>query len=300
VKASDKPLLSMPAEVPSPQPSPEGGKDDEEKGVQRILLDYPVRSRPRYGWGLPDHPGLTRILWEGRDGYRDLLLDFATNIDALQRIQVEGSPDSAEPSWINNYYPGLDAVALYGMLSRLRPRLYMEVGSGNSTKFVRRALRDQELPTRLVSVDPHPRAEVDALCDEVIRQPLEDVDPSVVDRLEPGDVFFIDGSHRVFMNSDVVATFLDFMPRLKPGIHVHIHDIWIPSDYPPDWASRFYSEQYLLAAQLLARTTAYRVEFPGWFVGNDPELSLILMPLWDLPHMRRVERHGCSFWLETK
>jgi hypothetical protein len=295
--ASEAPAQPTPQEVPPPQPSPQGGGSD---SVQRILLDYPVRSRPRYGWGLPDHPGLSRILWEGRERYRSLLLDFATNIDALQKLPVEGSPDDTEPSWINNYYPGLDSVALYGLLTRLRPRLYMEVGSGNSTKFVRRALRDQGLPTRLVSIDPHPRAEVDALCDEVIRQPLEDVDPSVVDRLDFGDVLFVDGSHRVFMNSDVVAAFLDLMPRLKPGVHVHIHDIWIPSDYPPDWAPRFYSEQYLLAAQLLAGGTAYEVEFPGWFVCNDPELSLILMPLWELPHMRRVERHGCSFWIETK
>jgi len=239
-------------------------------------------------------------MWDGWERYRELLLDFAAHIGELQRIPVEGAADGAEPSWINNYFPGLDSVALYGLLARLRPRLYMEVGSGNSTKFVRRAIRDQDLSTRVVSIDPHPRAEVDVLCDEVIRQPLEDVDPAVVDQLRSGDVLFIDGSHRVFMNSDVVAAFLDFMPRLQPGVHVHIHDIWIPSDYPPDWSSRFYSEQYLLAAQLVAGTTAYEVEFPAWFVTNDPELSLILEPLWAQPHMRRVERHGCSFWLVTK
>lgn len=272
----------------------------EEDGVRRILLDYPVRSRPRYGWGRPDHPGLSRLMWEGRERYRELMLDFARHIDRLQRIPVEALSDSPEPRWLNHYYPGLDSVALYGLLVRLRPRLYMEVGSGNSTKFVRRALQDHGLATQVVSIDPHPRAEVDALCDEVIRQPLEDVDPEVVDRLEPGDVFFLDGSHRVFMNSDVVAAFLDFLPRLKAGVHVHVHDIWIPSDYPREWSSRFYSEQYILAAQLLAGTTAYEVEFPAWFVTNDQELSLILQPLWDIPHMRRVERHGCSFWLVTR
>ena len=270
-----------------------------ERKVERILLDYPVRSRPRHGWGRPDHPGLVRILREGRERYRRLLLEFASHLDRLQRIQVEGSPDDGEPSWINNYYPGLDSVALYGIVAGSGARTYMEVGSGNSTKFARRAVRDLNLETRIVSIDPHPRAAVDALCDEVIRQPLEDVDPTVVDRLQPGDVFFIDGSHRVFMNSDVAAAFLDFLPRLKPGIHVHVHDIWIPSDYPPDWASRFYSEQYLLAAQLLAGATAFEVEFPCWYVCQDEELSQAIAPLWELPHMARVERHGCSFWLLT-
>ncbi len=278
----------------------DGGLTAEESGVRRILLDYPVRSRPRYGWGRPDHPGLARRMWAGRERYRELLLDFAGHIDQLARIPVEGPADGPEPNWVNDYFPGLDSVALYGLVARHRPRLYMEVGSGNSTKFVRRAVRDHGLSTRVVSIDPHPRAEVDALCNEVIRQPLEDVDPTVVDQLQSGDVLFIDGSHRVFMNSDVVAVFLDFMPRLQAGVHVHIHDIWIPSDYPPEWSWRFYSEQYMLAAQLIAGTTAYEVEFPGWFVTNDPELSLILQPLWDRPHMRRVERHGCSFWVVTK
>src|SRR5438132_2758560 len=107
----------------------------DEPGVRRILLNYPVRSRPRYGWGRPDHPGLSRLMWAGHDRYRELLLDFAGHIHDLQRIQVEGAANDAQPSWINHYFPGLDSVALYGMLARLRPRLYMEVGSGNSTKF---------------------------------------------------------------------------------------------------------------------------------------------------------------------
>jgi hypothetical protein len=268
--------------------------------VDTVHLDYPVRSRPRYGWGQPDHAGLERVLATGRDRYRSLLGDFATHIDRLSTIPLEGGPDEGEPRWINGYLPGLDTVALYGMLARLKPRRYMEVGSGNSTRVARRAIRDHELSTRVISIDPHPRAEIDRLCDEVHRRPIEEVGLDIVDQLEPGDIFFLDGSHRVFMNSDVVVAFLEILPRLRPGVHVHIHDIFLPSDYPPDWTDRFYSEQYVLAAQLLAGASSYEVEFPCWYVAHDRELAFMLLPLWEPPHMWRVEQHGCSFWLEVK
>ncbi len=272
----------------------------EETLFDRITLDYPVRCRPRHGWGRPDHAGIARILSKGRDRYRSLLADFSTHIERLSAITVEYGPDDMEPRWINPYLPGMDAVALYGMLARLRPARYLEVGSGNSTRFARRAIRDLGLHTKVTSIDPHPRAEVDDLCDEVIRQPLEEVDLRLVDRLEAGDVFFFDGSHRVLMNSDVVVVFLEVLPRLRSGVHVHIHDIFLPSDYSPAWIDRFYSEQYMLAAQLLGGVSIYDVEFPAWFVSNDPELAFMLQPLWDRSHMWRVERHGCSFWLEIK
>jgi Methyltransferase domain len=267
--------------------------------TNQIVLDYPVRTRPRYGWGQPDHHELTRILDAGRDRYRSLLLDCMLHVERLATIAVEDGAEDGEPRWINGYLPGLDAVVLYGQIARLRPKRYLEVGSGNSTKFVRRCIRDHGLNTRITSIDPHPRAEIDRLCDTVVRQPLEEIDPSVVDSLEPGDVLFIDGSHRVFMNSDVVVAFLELLPRLVPDIHVHVHDIWIPSDYPPGWADRFYSEQYLIAAQLLAGATRFEVELPSWFVTNDRELSFLLLPLWERPHLSRVERHGCSIWLRT-
>jgi hypothetical protein len=268
--------------------------------VDHIALDYPVRCRPRYGWGQPDHQGIARILDAGRARYRSLLVDFAACFDQLAAIRVDAGPEDGEPSWINPYFPGPDTVALYGMVASRKPRRYMEVGSGNSTKVARRAIRDHGLSTTVISIDPHPRAEVDRLCDEVVRQPLEDVDPSIVDQLEAGDVFFLDGSHRVLMNSDVVVAFLDILPRLRAGVHVHVHDIFLPSDYSPDWADRFYSEQYLLAAQLLGGVSSYEVELPVWFVTNDPELSFMLLPLWERPHLRRVQRDGCSFWLETR
>ena len=90
--------------------------------------------------------------------------------DNFRRIAVKAPDDGSVPFWDNGWFPPLDAICLYGLVaSPTNPRLYLEVGSGNSTKFVRRAIEDHKLRTKIISIDPQPRAVVDQLCDEVVR-----------------------------------------------------------------------------------------------------------------------------------
>ena len=126
---------------------------------------------------------------------------------------------------------------------------------------------------KVISVDPQPRAEIDALCDKVCRMRLEDSDHQIFSVLQAGDILFFDGSHRVFTNSDVAVFFLEILPSLPPGVLVHIHDIFLPLDYPPEWNDRFYSEQYMLAAMLLCRDRPFDVILPNCYVMSDPALS---------------------------
>ena len=268
------------------------------RGHQRIFLDYPVDPRPRYGHGKPPHPELTRLFEEGRERYRDFLVRCAGLADPMARIPVRGDAATTEPAWINGFLPGLDAAALYGALALRPPETYVEVGSGNSTRFARRAIRDHSLRTRIVSIDPHPRVEVDVIADRVIRAPLESVDLSLLAGLRPGDILFLDGSHRSFMNSDVTVAFLEVLPRLARGVRVHLHDICLPYDYPPGTEDFYYSEQYVLAAYLLGGAAGATVLLPNAFVSEDPELRRILDPLWTRPGFEDVERRGSSFWME--
>jgi predicted O-methyltransferase YrrM len=218
----------------------------------------------------------------------------------LATIPVHQPADPWEPYWLNGWLPALDGIALYGLIALHRPRRYVEIGSGNSTKFARRAIRDHRLATLITSIDPRPRAEVDALCEQVVRLPLEETKLDFLDDLEPGDFVFFDGSHRCLMNSDVTVFFLEVLPRLKPGTLVQIHDVTLPYDYPPDWANRAYSEQYLLAVYLLARAGNVRVVFPAAYISDDPELSRTLEVIWADPRFAGAERHGGSFWFETQ
>ena len=175
--------------------------------------------------------------------------------------------------------------------------------------FARRAIRDHGLPTRIVSIDPHPRTEIEALCDQSIRSPMEDVDTHVFDQLGAGDILFIDNSHRSFQNSDVTAFFLEVLPRLRPGVIVHIHDIFLPVDYPPAWADRHYSEQYLLACWLLANPKRFELMLSNAFVSIDSELSGQVAPLWDAPRFAEAKAaairvmpdfKGQSFWARLR
>ena len=263
-----------------------------------LALDYPPAANdvPRFGWGKPGHAQLMEILSRGRGQYEDLLRKLLSFEDDLMRIGAE--PTAIEPGWIQRppWMLALDGVSLYGFLRLRRPTRYIEVGSGNSTKFVARACRDGDLETTITSIDPHPRADIDALCDHIIRVPLESTDLALFHALEPNDMIFVDGSHRAFMNSDAVVFFLEVLPYLSPGVLVGIHDILLPWDYPPQWGSRYYSEQYLLASYLLAESRLITPVLPCHYVGLDPELNQILTPLWNHETMHGVDTRGFAFW----
>jgi hypothetical protein len=275
------------------------------KGYQPIFLDYWAEPIPRYGYGKPLHPELAEILGRNDDQYRKLLTEFLSLSDPLLRIPLREQESSLDPCWINEWQDGLDTLALYGFVATRNAALLLEVGSGHSTKVARRAIRDRQLRTKIISIDPKPRAEIDQLCDEAVRQPLENCDLSVIERLGPGDIFFMDGSHRSFMNSDVTIFFLEILPRLREGVLVHIHDIFLPLDYRPWWLERFYphrhwSEQYLLAASLLAGHSNYDIVLPNHYVSISPHLASVTDAFWKEPQLSGVPRGGSSFWIQTR
>ena len=206
--------------------------------------------------------------------------------------------DGRTPSWSNEFMPGLDSASIYAFLRSRRPQTYLEVGSGISTRFARRAIEDGKLETRIVSIDPSPRAEIDALCDQVIRQPLELVDPERLPPMGSGDVLFLDGSHRAFTGSDATVFFCDVLPRIAPGVLVGIHDIFLPDDYPEPFMERHYSEQYLLAALLLGLPEWIDLVLAADYVSKRPELAGELSPLWRRPELAGTPTQGGGFWFE--
>lgn len=265
-----------------------------------IALDFAVHPRPRYGYGQPVHARLEEVINARRANYKTLLESFLLYQSDIWRIDNTPTSDPKTPVWVNGFLPGLDAVSLYSLIRLNRPRLYVEIGSGNSTRFARRAIEDEHLSAKIISVDPHPRVEIRTVADQVIEQPVEEMTLELFDSLQAGDILFVDNSHRVFTNSDVTVVFLDILPKLKPGVLVHFHDIFLPSDYPPHWNNRYYSEQYLLACHLLAPTRSFEILLPNSFISSDPELSAVVGELWLHPAMLGVERHGGSFWVRIK
>jgi hypothetical protein len=269
-------------------------------GLRRpIFIDHRSEPRSRFGHGRPAQPALHAMISRDHDRYARRLDTVASQIPHLSAIPVRADLDGADPYWANGWLPPADAAALYGFVAVGHPARYLEIGSGNSTKVVRRAISDHALRTRVTSIDPALRAGIDPLCDRIIRRPLQDSDLTLFDTLEAGDIVFFDGSHRAFMGSDVTVFFLEVLPRLRSGVLVHIHDVWLPADYPPAWRWRHYSEQYVLAAYLLGGASNLVVELPNAYVAGVPELASRLQPLWTgLGLTNRLA--PTSFWLSVR
>lgn len=269
-----------------------------------IYVNYPITPKPRFGGNKAAHGPLYNIIAGNRSRYEADLRAFARYAGQLATISYEqDAADPSQPSWNNDWFSGLDALALYGIVANRRPKRYYEIGSGNSTMFARRAASDHGLDAEIVSIDPFPRAEIDEICDRIVRKPLEDTDLSLFEELEAGDVLFVDSSHYVFQNSDANIVFLEIMPRLKSGVLVHFHDIFLPDDYPASWSRRYYNEQYMLAAYLLAQKPghpAYEVEFPSHYVSQDPTLAALAQTVLGAIGPQGVPCQGGSFWLSKR
>ncbi len=265
---------------------------------QNLFLEYKVDLKPRYGFGNPPHGELYTIIDSHRDTYRNLLNKALLLRDRIWEIQSsQQESDATKPAWNNGFLPGLDIIGIYTLISEFKPKKYIEIGSGNSTKVAYKAKTEQQLNTEIVSIDPMPRAEIDHLANRIIREPFENIDFNVLNELEENDILFVDNSHRILPNSDAMVFFLEILPRLKKGVIVHIHDIYLPYDYPQFMCDRFYSEQYGLAMYLLANPEKYETILPNYFIFEDKELSELVAPIWNHKNLLGVEKHGGSYWL---
>lgn len=270
---------------------------------QSLHLDYRVSPKPRFGHGKPAHPILLDLINQHRNSYYDLLenfLSYSDNIHAIKDSSQETNENN--PTWNNNFLPGLDIIGIYGIIAKFKPKKYIEIGSGNSTKVARKAITENNLSTQITSIDPYPRANIDHLADTVIRLPFENLPDNrfIIESLEENDILFIDNSHRVFPNSDAMICFLELLPFLKKGVIVQIHDIYLPYDYPQFMCDRFYNEQYMLAAFVLANPTKFKTILPNYFISEDEELAKVIAPIWEHPNLRNVEKHGGSYWIQIQ
>ncbi len=268
-----------------------------ERGVHEFtLVDYPYVTSIRHGAGRPSHPELSEIIGRNRDRYAAFIEEMGELQADFAQIPLGGTYEQRGPFWLNAWFTALDGMALTQMLRRHDPFRFVEIGSGMSTKFARRAVEMYGLRTKLASLDPEPRNEVDLLCDRVVRAPLEKCDVRLFDALDPGDILFLDSSHRAFQGSDVTVFFMEILPRVKPGVIVHIHDIYLPDDYVSGHMWRMWNEQYMLATALLFGQ-AFEILFPAWYVGQDPGLRTQARAALCKGPISELDLYGTSFWM---
>lgn len=240
------------------------------------------------------YPEIEAEMAAAAPAYRATLDQVGAHGKALAKIGRDDAPPA--PRWGQDWFPRLDAAVAYTMVRDRKPRLVIEVGSGHSTRFLARAIADGGLDTRLVAIDPAPRADLARLPVECRRETVQSVGVELFRELSPGDLLLIDSSHVLMPGSDVDWLLNRVLPQLPRSIRLHLHDIFLPDPYPADWAWRGYNEQNAVAG--LLTNGWYRSLFAAHYVKTRLADAFAASALARLPLMPGA--HESGLWLEKR
>lgn len=210
---------------------------------------------------IPDTRELPETLWKQPSELVGIKMNDAMQLDLLRHHLTKfrdeyNSLPIEPPSGQRRPFHGVDALVAYCMVRHFQPRLIIEVGSGFSSVVLGQAAAKNK-NSALICIDPFPRDFLQGGLpglQSLITKKVQDIDLEFFSQLQSGDILFIDSSHTVKIGGDVNYLFLEVLPRLKPGVIVHVHDIFLPFEYRRDWVLdefRFWNEQYLLQAFLI-------------------------------------------------
>lgn len=254
---------------------------------------------------------LTRILPPDFDVRRaednaffdDVVLPYARE---LTGIPVETAPQG-ELYWENGMFNVMDCAAYYGMVRLYRPKRIIEVGSGFSTLVATRAAR-RNGDTVITCIEPFPteyfsKHLIGLESINLVVEKVQDASLETFAALGENDILFIDSSHVAKPGSDVEHLFFKVLPALRPGVLVHLHDIYLPYGYPRLNARqlRFWNENYLLAAFLHGNAN-WRIVLSNCLVSldfaNRQKLCAAIEP-GDAAKAKRMQTQaaGGSFWM---
>jgi hypothetical protein len=213
---------------------------------------------------------------------------------ALEAIGREAPP---APRFEQDWFPRLDAAAAYAIVRAYKPPRIVEVGSGHSTRFMARAVRDGKFDCRLTAIDPAPRADLSGLAGvQLVRRTLQEAGLDRFAEIRAGDVVFIDSSHLLMPGSDVDMVINRVLPLLPAGVLVHLHDIFLPDEYPAAWSWRGYNEQLVVAPLLLGGSV--EIGFASHYAATRLREALRRGVLGRLPLPDGA--HESSLWLRTR
>jgi len=210
---------------------------------------------------------------------------------------------------INGGYMAVDAHVYYCMIRHFKPRRIVEIGNGNSTLLAIAASNKNEEETgqrpKLTSIDPYPwpmfKQGYEGLDDLIVKR-VQDVPVAFFEKLEEGDILFIDSSHVIRSGNDVHYEFLEILPKLQPGVLVHVHDISLPKPYPKVYFDNrlYWNEQYLLQA-FLAFNDHFEVIWPGnYLMLKYPERMLAVFPEFKRMRQDYPMSEPSAFWMRVK
>lgn len=279
-------------------------------GVSPKEMRHGLSARTFYS-SIPDPVDLLKRedrVWALRESLSGVDAQVPAQLALLERLRphlatlhypVDAPPEPGRYYYMNGMFPMLDAEFLYGALCLFRPKRIVELGSGFSSLVMADANVDVfGGALDITCIEPYPRDFLRAGVEGITRllsSRVEETDLAVFAQLEAGDLLFIDSSHVSKAGSDVNHLFFEVLPRLKSGVYVHLHDIFLPDEYPKPWVideERSWTEQYLLHAFLMFNTDWRVVWMAHYMLSRHREAVCSVFPR--CPGLGA----GGSFWMQ--
>ncbi|HEY2963673.1 MAG TPA: class I SAM-dependent methyltransferase [Pyrinomonadaceae bacterium] len=249
---------------------------------------------------LPDFRAITPEQIQRRRDYRAIEFRWEEQLRLLRELELHAG-ELTDIDLNNDYFSGFDVIVYYSLIRHLKPRRIIEIGGGYSTRIANKALAANQ-SGRLTCIEPYPEDRLNGsqFSVQLITKRVEEIDVSFFSCLDANDILFIDSSHTVKFGSDVCYEFLEILPALKPGVWVHVHDIFFPHDYPVEWLLKrrlALNEQYLLEA-FLAFNRDFQVALSNYWLALDhAEAVKRLWPPATETNGSAAPAIGCSsFW----
>lgn len=231
------------------------------------------------------HVLVLRMLLTSRDDYRKIPIN-----------PLSKDSESTTPSWRNCDLPTLDALTLYGFLTLNAPKRYIELGSGESTRFARRAVRDHHLETEITSM---PAFVFSPGWFEKRAQTMEGdlLDMTIFSTLEEGDILRV-ATYRVSGIREYSEIMQYVIPNICPGVSIQLQDIFLPSGISPDRSGGSQTDQHLVAEMI--RTGDLDVVLPCSYVALDEKQNAVTSPITEDLRLEEDEMQGRSLWVRTR
>jgi Methyltransferase domain len=298
-----------------------------DKKCYRIFEQAGYHVTPNHFYSpIPDSSTLTDDLWKKESGLIGLDMNTDMQLKLLHEVFSQFGkefdfPKTKDKSMQdhdfylrNGSFEAGDAEVLHSMIRHFKPKRIVEIGSGFSTYLSARACllnKEKEgIDTELIAIEPFPNETLKKGfpgLSALIQKPLEEVDLDLFRDLEANDILFVDSTHVLKIGGDVKYEYLEILPRLKKGVIVHSHDIFLPGEYPKSWVVDnhwFWTEQYLLQA-FLAFNSAFEILWAGQYMARryPDELITVFPSYQNIPLNNEEANHGLgsgSLWLRRR
>lgn len=270
---------------------------------------------------IPDLDDLDEAFWTSCSALVGLQIDEAQALGIMEDVvapflpefrrtfPIHGDPRRSGFHLMNGRYMAVDAHVYFAFIRRFRPRRVIEIGGGYSSlvavSAVRANTREDDTSAELTIIEPYPEPDLVAALDgaaTLVQAKVQDVPVETFTNLDRGDILFIDSSHVLRAGGDVQFEYLEVLPRLAPGVLVHVHDVSLPRPYPKVYfeQQRYWNEQYLLQA-FLAFNRSFEVVWPGALMAErHPERVSEVFPEVAIMRQLYPDSTPTAFWMRVR